>query len=188
MRTELHIIQTFLYAGSCLFFDIPEQIYSSITTPVLLKKTQFRWVENEKHWWSNMQKHFCFWFGYISILALTNLLLQRWCKNTTDPQIYSMTSINQAVFVTAILPIRCRIKANIVWNNSSWALLHLNEWCQACLRWWQVFIYCFTDNILHRVTLEVKISWQNSVLTCRRQRGKMNILLSSTHCKQLSNI
>lgn len=38
----------------------------------------------------------------------------------------------------------------------AWFILHLNEWCQACPIWWQVFIYCFTDNILHRVTLEVK--------------------------------
>lgn len=37
----------------------------------------------------------------------------------------------------------------------AWYILHLNEWCQACPIWWQVFIYCFTDNILHRVTLEV---------------------------------
>ncbi len=103
--------------------------------------------------------------------------------------VFLIASVNPA-FLTVSLPICCRTKTNRVKNNLflSCCILHLNEWCQACPIWWQVFIYCFTDNILHRVTLEVKSPDRTLFGLVGDRGGKMNILLSSTHCKQLSNI
>lgn len=77
----------------------------------------------------------------------------------------------------------------------NWYILRLNEWFQACQIGWQVFIYCFTDNILHRVTSEVRSPDRTRFGFLPETEGEINIrsccffvFSSSTHCKQLSNI
>lgn len=54
----------------------------------------------------------------------------------------------------------------------NWYILRLNEWFQACQIGWQVFIYCFTDNILHRVASEVRSPDRTRFGFCQRQRGR----------------
>lgn len=127
-------------------------------------------------WWHTFSWQFC--FGYISILALSRASPLRWWWKTT--QTWSRIQINYKQFSPCPASIRrkgpkvllfssrqstlqfwdCQIYQYAAEPKPTWILrwyvLHLNEWCQACPIWWQVFIYCFTDNILHRVTLEVK--------------------------------
>lgn len=118
-----------------------------------------------------------FCFGYISILVkkFSSLVVENNTNIIKDSsklkkkKVFSLSSKDQQkktnVLFQWILQF-CDGHSNMLQNQNqqsvrnnlfwSWYILHLNEWCQACPIWWQVFIYCFTDNILHRVTLEVK--------------------------------
>lgn len=116
-----------------------------VTSAFWHRQNLFSW-----RWWETIK---------ISQRIQVNVLREvrhRSTEKETNP-VFLIASVNPAI-LTVTLPICCRTKTNRVKNNLflRWYVLHLNEWCQACPIWWQVFIYCFTDNILHRVTLEVK--------------------------------
>lgn len=132
-------------------------------------------------WWTNILKLASCWHTFLDSFVLVTsafwhrqklfsavLMLENNFKDIMKDLSKLKTGKTKFLFSSLcqrILQFGDRHSTNMLQNQNqqgvksfvlSWYILRFNEWCQACPIWWQVFIYCFTDNILHRVTLEVK--------------------------------